>query len=114
MYSQPGDTQGGYGQSGYGQPGYGQPGYGQPGYGQPGYGAQPQQPPPYSSGPPTSSGYAGYNYGAAEEMDRDDDDTSGDLMSSNFGEKSIRAGTSNASKVRVNALFMCPCIALIY
>ena len=81
----------------YGQPGNAQPGYGQPGYGQPAqggtYGAPAQQPPPYGSEPPASSGYTPYNYGTAPDFDNSDEDNSGGLMSSNFGEKSVRAGS---------------------
>lgn len=96
MYGQPGDAQSGYSQPLNAQPGYGQPGYGQPAYG--GYGAPPQQPPPpYSSGPApaTATGYT-YTYGNPPELDTNHEDTSGAIMSSDFGEKSIRAGMYNS------------------
>ena len=74
----------------YNQPVDSQAGYGQPAQSGGYYGPTSQQPPPYSSAP--GAGYT-YNYGAAQDMDMNDEDTSGGLMSSNFSEKSVRAGS---------------------
>lgn len=94
MYNPPGNNQV--------QPGYGQPGYGQPaGYVpiQPGaYGQPAADPPPPYSGASTTTGMQPsttytYGYGAAPELDNSHDDDGGGIMSSDFGEKSVRAGT---------------------
>eukprot|EP00795_Rhopilema_esculentum_P014245 gene14245-5271_t len=86
----------------YGQPGNPQPGYGQPAHGQPGqpnyaYGyapGQPQQaPPPYSAagGPATQPTATTYTYDYGTPINQDGDDDGGGIMSSDFGEKSVRA-----------------------